>query len=191
MRNVLLHIQDGANEYLAIAVRYDKIRNSKRTTTREIYKLLFDIRKVLPTMKDRLKIHKLNSMKRYLETVRVLEDGTKIYDKHDLNRYVKKINDEIKRSKNKDEIKTLRDKLIDANRAYVLEPSIKETAKINDRIKEEVFNFRLSQTPPMQQFDKLMHEKRKFESDARRLGIKKDTDRIFFGRNKHYKRVRY
>ena len=188
MRNVLLNIQDGANEYLAIAVRYDKIRYGKSTkdTNREIQNLLWTINKDLPKIKDRLKIHKLNSMKRYLQTVRVLEDGTKIYDKHDLNRYIRKINHQIKRTNNTHEISTLQYKIIDANRAYNFQPSLKETHKQNNRMQEEVIKFRLKQHPLFQQADKLMEDKRKHELE---VGLKPNNARIWFGKN--YKSIKY
>ena len=191
MRNVLLNIQDGANEYLAIAVRYDKIRYGKSTkdTNREIQNLLWTINKDLPKIKDRLKIHKLESMKRYLQTVRVLEDGTKIYDKHDLNRYIRKINHQIKRTNNTHEISTLEDKIIDANRAYNFQPSLKETQKQNTSMQEAVIKFRLNQYPVIQEANKITHEKNKFDAELRRLGVKTGNDRIWFGKN--YKSIKY
>ena len=88
----MLHTQHSADEYLNIAKRYDNIQYSKATTiskhdtNRDIQRLLWTINKTLLKMKDPLNIHKLNAMKSYLQTVCVLEDGTKMYHKHNLNR---------------------------------------------------------------------------------------------------------
>ena len=76
----------------------------------------------------------------------------------------------------------LQDKIIDANRAYRLEPSIKETQKQNNRMEEEAIKFKLKQHPFFQQADKLMEDKRKHELQGTLLGFKPDNARIFFGR---------
>ena len=81
----------------------------------------------------------------------------------------------------------LRDKIIDANRAYRLEPSLKETQKQNNGMQEEVIKFRLKQHPLFQQADKLMDAKRKHALEGRLLGVKPDNARIWFGKN--YRRM--
>ena len=83
----------------------------------------------------------------------------------------------------------LRDKIIDANRAYNFQPSLKETQKQNNRMEEEVIKFRLKQHPLFQQADKLMEDKRKHELEGILLGVKPDNARIWFGKN--YKTIKY
>ena len=80
----------------------------------------------------------------------------------------------------------LQDKIIDANRAYNFQPSLKETQKQNNRMQEEVIKFRLKQQPLFQQVDKLMEDKRKHELE---VGLKPNNARIWFGKN--YKSIKY
>ena len=54
-------------------------------------------------------------------------------------------------------------------------------------MREAVFNFRLNQHPVLQQANKLMDDKNKFELELIRLGGKPDNARIFFGKN--YRRM--
>ena len=60
---------------------------------------------------------------------------------------------------------------------------------MNTSMEEAVIKFRLNQYPVIQEANKIMHEKNKFDAELRRLGVKTGKDRILFGKN--YKSIKY